>query len=86
MNQTTTRSGQDRSLDTIETGISVHIKDLVGTREFISRASGAGFTPGVYLQVVQNFYVGPVIVYLRNTLIALSRSEARKIIIKGVET
>ncbi|MCP4114761.1 MAG: ferrous iron transport protein A [Desulfobacteraceae bacterium] len=85
MDQTITKNSQMLSLDKVQTDTVTCIENLTGGREFISRASGRGFTPGTRLKVVQNFKIGPLIVYLRNTQIALGRGEAKKILVKGME-
>lgn len=69
------------SLDQVQTNSSTFIKSILGDKRFISRAIGRGFTPGTKLVVVQNFRIGPVIVFLRDTQIALGRGEAHKIIV-----
>lgn len=69
-------------LDRGKTGAVLVIEDLTGDQEFISRASGQGFTPGAKVLVISNYKIGPLIVFLRDTQIALGRSEAKKIIVK----
>lgn len=58
---------------------------MEGGRDFQAKASGRGLTPGAPLVVVQNYRVGPVVVFLRDSLIALGRDEARKIVIGNGE-
>lgn len=72
-----------RSLDLLETGKIAFIKDLIGDQGFISRASATGFTPGTQLKMVQNFRKGPLIVFLRDTQVALGRKEAKKIMVRN---
>ena len=60
------------------------MKDLEDGRGFISRSAALGFTPGVELAMVQNFNRGPLIVIVRDTHVALGRSEARKIQIRRI--
>lgn len=62
-------------------GTSAVIDRIVGNHHFKSRAVGRGITPGTELLMVQNFGLGPLIVYLRDTEIALSRTEAEKIFV-----
>ncbi|SCY60365.1 FeoA family protein [Desulfoluna spongiiphila] len=76
-----TQNSQELSLDRTGTGHRVRIKQLNGGRHFISRATGIGFTPGALVVVLQNYKVGPLIVYLRDTQVAIGRGEARKIIV-----
>ncbi|MCL0066010.1 ferrous iron transport protein A [Dehalococcoidia bacterium] len=55
---------------------------LEGGKHFISRIAAMGFTPGVKIAMVQNYRKGAIIVYLRDTQVALGRQEAKKIKIK----
>jgi len=55
------------------------VQELNGGRGFISRAIALGFTPGTEVAMVQNFRRGPLIVVVRDTHVALGRSEAGKI-------
>ena len=41
-----------------------------------------GFTPGVGVDMVQNYGHGPLIVALRGTRVALGRGEANKILVR----
>lgn len=52
---------------------------LRGGHEFVSRLAALGFIPGAPIKVVQNFGVGPLIVRIRDTRIALGREEAHKV-------
>ena len=79
-------SSQDSSLDLTVPGHRVRIKKLNGGRHFISRATGIGFTPGASVVVVQNYKLGPLIVFLRDTQVAIGRGEARKIIVGAEST
>jgi ferrous iron transport protein A len=55
------------------------IHRLRGGREFVSRLAALGFIPGCPIEVIQNFGVGPLIVTIRDTRIALGRQEANKV-------
>jgi len=48
----------------------------------VSRLSALGFTPGARLTMLQNIGDGPLIVKVRDTLIALGRGEAMKILVR----
>lgn len=50
-----------------------------GDMRFISRASAIGLTSGTPLQMVRNDPKMPVLIYVRETLLALSRADAAKI-------
>jgi ferrous iron transport protein A len=55
---------------------------LCGGRTVSNRLVSLGFTPGVELDMVQNFRHGPLIVELRGTRVALGRGEAEKILVR----
>jgi ferrous iron transport protein A len=55
---------------------------LSGSEKFISRATAMGFTPDTDVSVLRNRGLGPLIVSLRDTEIAIGRSEAAKITLK----
>lgn len=55
------------------------VQQLTGGREFVSRLAALGFIPGCPIEVIQNFGVGPLIVAIRDTRIALGRQEADKV-------
>jgi ferrous iron transport protein A len=55
------------------------VQRLRGGREFVSRLAALGFIPGCPIEVIQNFGVGPLIVAIRDTRIALGRQEAEKV-------
>jgi len=66
-------------LSSLEKDQTAVVSGLTGGQRFISRVSAIGFTPGTPVTMVQNLGHGPVIVYLRDTQVALGRGEAAKI-------
>jgi ferrous iron transport protein A len=62
-----------------EKGIVHH---FTGGRAIIDRLAVLGFTKGAEVSVKQNSGFGPVIVFIRDSRIALGRGEANKVIIK----
>lgn len=60
------------------------VRQLVGGRGFRSRLATLGFTPGVEVNMVQNFGHGPLIVLVRDTRVALGRGEAAKVLVGRV--
>ena len=55
------------------------VKNLSGDQRFISRITSIGLTPGCNLRVLRNDKNRPMLVYSRDTLIALNRKECRGI-------
>ncbi|MCR5179367.1 MAG: ferrous iron transport protein A [Lachnospiraceae bacterium] len=58
------------------------ISTLEGDRRFMSRITSIGLTPGSRVRVIKNEKNRPLLVYSRDTMIALNRSECELI---GVE-
>jgi Fe2+ transport system protein FeoA len=61
---------------------SGYVKDLTGSNAAIGRMASMGITSGAAILMIRNPKRGPVIIEVRDTLIALGRSEAAKIQIK----
>ena len=70
-----------KTLDLLRPGAEGTVKDLDGDQSFLSRAVSIGFTPGVEFTILQNYRHWPVVVWLRDTQVAIGRDEARKIIV-----
>ena len=70
------------SLAEVAAGEAVIITDFQGGRMVNNRLASLGFTPGVSVDMAQNFGHGPLIVKVRGTRVALGRGEAAKIIVK----
>ncbi len=70
------------TLDSLKTGRNCTVAGLEGGRSFISRITAMGFIPETRIAMVSNRGYGPLIVYLRDTEVALGRGEAVKIHIK----
>ncbi len=58
------------------------VTSLDGDRRFMSRITSIGLTPGSRVRVIKNEKNRPLLVYSRDTMIALNRSECDLI---GVE-
>ena len=67
------------TLNSLGSGEVRVVQELNGGRGFVSRAIALGFTPGTEITMLQNFRRGPLIVVVRDTHVALGRSEAKKI-------
>jgi Fe2+ transport system protein FeoA len=66
-------------LSQVEQGTKVYIQSLHEGNELNRRLTSLGFTPGVDVEIIQNFGRGPMIVMVRGTRVALGRGEAEKI-------
>ncbi len=72
-------------LSDMQPGKKARIIYLQEGNEINRRLASLGFTPGVDIEIVQNFGRGPMIVTVRGTRIALGRGEAAKIFVERDE-
>jgi Fe2+ transport system protein FeoA len=72
-------------LSEIPTGTNVILDSLCEGNELNRRLTSLGFTPGIGIEIVQNYGFGPMIVNVRGTRIALGRGEAAKIFVQKEE-
>ena len=73
---------QSLSLSEIRAGESAVVLNFSIGSGIAGRLTSLGFTPGVEVQMTQNFGRGPLIVTVRGTRIALGRGEAAKICVE----
>jgi len=66
-------------------GTNVILDSLCEGNELNRRLTSLGFTPGIGIEIVQNYGFGPMIVNVRGTRIALGRGEAAKIFVQKEE-
>ena len=62
-----------------EIGIIATIK---GDSRFVSRITSIGITPGCKITIIKNEKHRPLLVYSRDTMIALNRNECENIIVQ----
>ncbi|MGQ9832670.1 MAG: FeoA family protein [Candidatus Villigracilaceae bacterium] len=67
----------------LETGREAVVVEFKAGRAVTSRLASLGLTPGVRVNMVQNYGRGPLIVAVRGTRVALGRGEAAKILVEG---
>ncbi|MBE5854154.1 MAG: ferrous iron transport protein A [Lachnospiraceae bacterium] len=60
------------------------ITEIQGDTRFLSRITSIGLTPGCRVSVVKNDKARPVLVYSRDTMIALNRNECSGIQVEEV--
>ncbi len=58
------------------------VRVLRGGKDFNSRMSVLGFTPGTVVTVIQNYGRGPVLITLKDVRVALGRGEALKVLVE----
>lgn len=69
-------------LHSLEIGKIAVVEDIAGELSFISRISAIGFTRNAEITMLQNWKRGPVIVFIRDTQMALGRTEAGRISVR----
>jgi len=70
------------SLDKLVPGEQGIVLSFTDSRMVTNRLASLGFTPGVAIDMTQNYGHGPLIVTVRGTRVALGRGEAAKIFIQ----
>ncbi len=70
------------SLAEVKTGEFAVLFQMDSGKNMTQRLTALGFTPGVNLQMIQNFGHGPLMVSVRGTRVALGRGEAAKILVQ----
>ena len=52
---------------------------LAGDQRFISRVTSIGLTPGCVIEILRNEKRHPILIYGRDTVIAMNRKESERI-------
>ena len=60
------------------------VVSVEGDSRFMSRITSIGLTPGCKIKVMKNDKNRPVLVYSRDTMIALNRNECKGIMVEEV--
>lgn len=72
------------SLSEAKADNDVRVSGISGDARFQSRITSIGITPGCNLRVIRNDKNRPVLVYSRNTMIALNRKECSGIEVEAL--
>lgn len=67
------------SLAEMQADREVRVSAINGDARFLSRVTSIGITPGCILRVLRNDKNRPMLVYSRDTMIALNRKECQGI-------
>ena len=65
-------------------GAKLKVTALTGGARFVHRAVSIGLTPGCHVQIVKNGKNRPLLVYSRDTMIALNHKECENILAEEV--
>ena len=72
------------SLSEVKENREVCVSEINGDTRFVSRITSIGLTPGCRVMVVKNDKNRPMLVYSRDTMIALNRNECKGITVEEV--
>lgn len=70
------------TLTQAEEGREYTVKDVKGDARFISRITSIGLTTGAMLKVVRNAKRLPLLIYSRDTMLAINKREANNIYVE----
>jgi len=73
------------NLEALKKGNLGKVLSISGNSRFLSRISSIGITIGSTVEVIQNEKKYPVLIYQRDTLIALNREESKKIMVEVIK-
>lgn len=72
------------SLSEVQENREALVSEINGDTRFMSRITSIGLTPGCRVRVVKNDKNRPLLVYSRDTMIALNRNECKGITVEEV--
>ena len=70
------------TLADLKKGEHATLQDIHTDRRVACRLTSLGFTPGVDIEMTQNYGFGPLVVTVRGTRVALGREEARSTLMR----
>jgi ferrous iron transport protein A len=71
-------------ISTIPAGKEAVIVQIDGDTRFLSRITSIGLTPGCNVKIIKNDKNRPLLVYSRDTMIALNKKECTGIMVEEV--
>ena len=72
------------SLSEVKENREALVSEISGDTRFMSRITSIGLTPGCRVKVIKNDKNRPMLVYSRDTMIALNRNECKGIVVEEV--
>jgi len=72
------------SLSEVKEDREAIVNGINGDTRFMSRITSIGLTPGCRVRVIKNDKNRPILVYSRDTMIALNRNECKGITVEEV--
>lgn len=71
-----------RKITDLKNGQKARITAVDGDRRYLSRITSIGLTSGCNIEVLQNGKNRPLLIYGRDTMIALNRGESERIMVE----
>ncbi len=72
-------------LNTAKDGETGWVASIKGNTRFLNRITSIGLTIGSEIEIIQNQEKCPVLIFNRDTVIAINRSECEKIMVEVIE-
>lgn len=72
------------TLNLTESGKSCIIKSITGSERLINRITSIGLTLGSRIEIIRNQPKYPVLIYCRDTTVAINKKEAESIVVEVV--
>jgi ferrous iron transport protein A len=69
-------------LSDIQSGKMVIVREIMADKRLISRTSSMGITVGSTLEVIRNEKKQPMLLFCRDTMVAINRKECEKIFVE----
>ena len=76
--------GKKMCLSELKENRSAIVTNVEGDSRFISRITSIGLTPGCMVKVMKNDKNRPMLVYSRDTMIALNKKECQGVMVEEV--
>jgi len=71
-------------LPELKDGVKAKITSIDGDRRYISRITSIGLSVGCTVEMIQNTKKRPILVYGRDSMIALNREESKHIMVEAI--
>lgn len=79
-----TKEGIIMKLIELKDGQKAQIISIKGDRRYLSRITSIGLNIGCHIEMIQNIKARPLLIYGRDTMIALDRNESEQIFVEVV--
>ena len=73
-----------KTITEFQEGKALRVTEIKGGERFVNRAVSIGLTPGSHVEIVKNRKNRPLLVYSRDTMIALNHKECENIFVEEV--